>query len=121
MKRVLGDFEAVIFDDRGSIEDLLVEPLDSVTKIWTRKGGVRGNHVHNETTQWTYVISGVLRMTDGKSEISVGPREMVVHEPGVPHAWKAEENAQCLVFTRGPRSGDNYESDTYRLEEPLFP
>jgi hypothetical protein len=25
-----------------------------------------------------------------------------------------------LVFTRGPRSGEGYEDDTYRLEEPLL-
>jgi hypothetical protein len=26
-----------------------------------------------------------------------------------------------LVLTRGPRGGDDYESDTFRLEVPLIP
>ena len=40
--------------------------------------------------------------------------------PGDPHAWKALEDSECLVFTRGPRSGENYEEDTYRLDTPLL-
>jgi quercetin dioxygenase-like cupin family protein len=45
---------------------------------------------------------------------------MVVEEPGVPHAWKALGDTVCLVFTRGPRSGADYESDTTRLDKPLL-
>jgi hypothetical protein len=45
---------------------------------------------------------------------------MVEHKPGMPHAWKALEDTVCLVFTKGPRSGEGYESDTYRLDDPLL-
>jgi len=109
-------------DERGYIEDLLVTPIDSVTRIVTRAGAVRGNHVHEETTQWTYVISGRLRIvTRGLSgdvqEREYGPSEMAIELPGVAHAWKALADCTCLVFTRGPRSGAGYESDTSRLAE----
>lgn len=116
--RTLGDsFE----DERGRIQDLIVgAPIDSVTRITTVKGAVRGNHLHKLTIQWTYVLTGCLLMANGATEVSVGPGEMVVHRPETPHAWKAIEDTDCLVFTLGPRSGEQYESDTYRLEKPLL-
>jgi quercetin dioxygenase-like cupin family protein len=106
-------------DDRGVIQDLL-GPIDSVTRITTVEGAVRGNHVHYDTTQWTLVLSGALVVASGTVTTVMRSGEMVKHGPGMPHAWKALEDSECLVFTRGPRSGENYESDTYRLTEPLL-
>jgi hypothetical protein len=96
-------------DARGVIQDLFDgEPVDAVTHITTLKGTIRGNHYHEHTTQWTLVLSGRLLIAN--------PAMQKI----VPHAWEAIEDASCLVFTRGPRSGENYESDTYRLDEPLL-
>lgn len=106
-------------DERGVIQDLL-GPIDSVTRITTVKGAVRGNHVHERTTQWTLVLKGRLLMVTGSIRHELWPLEMAVHRPGTPHAWKALEDAECLVFSRGPRSGEDYETDTVRLEEPLL-
>jgi quercetin dioxygenase-like cupin family protein len=107
-------------DDRGLIEDLLTEPLDSVTRIFTVAGAVRGNHVHAQTVQVTYIVSGrlhVMTRAPGGPVVSrlIGPGEMIREEPGVAHAWQATEDCTVLVFTRGPRSGEGYESDTTRL------
>lgn len=107
-------------DHRGWILDLLVEPIDSVTSILTYKGQVRGNHVHAKTKQWTYVVSGWLLVAHGTDEEEVLPGRLIYDAPGVPHAWKALEDTHCLVFTRGPRSGPDYEKDTERLDEPLI-
>lgn len=107
-------------DHRGVIQDILTEQIDSITRIRTVQGAVRGNHFHKETTQWTYVLNGMLIITDGSHDVWVGPGEMVVHRPGEPHAWKATVDTDCLVFTRGPRSGADYESDTFRLAKPLI-
>ena len=112
-------------DHRGVIQDLLTEPLDSVTEIFTRKGAVRGNHTHNETVQWTYVATGVLRSvrldpSGVKADITFGPGSLIKEPAGWPHAWQAVEDTTVLVFTRGPRSGENYENDTQRLEVPLL-
>lgn len=106
-------------DERGLIHDWF-GPLDAVTHITTVKGAVRGNHLHERTTQWTFVLKGKLLIANGLTETKVGPLGMVKHNPGDPHAWMALEDTECLVFTRGPRSGENYESDTIRLEEPLL-
>lgn len=109
-------------DHRGVIQDWFgpAEPIDSVTHITTLKGAVRGNHVHEFTKQWTLVLSGRLLMASGRTQSEMGSGEIVMHDPGDPHAWKALEDSACLVFTRGPRSGQDYESDTIRLREPLL-
>jgi quercetin dioxygenase-like cupin family protein len=108
------------WDERGVIRDLLNEPINSVTRITTAKGAVRGNHVHRKTRQMTYVLTGCLLMANGEDVMNVGPGEMVVHEPGEPHAWRALVDTDCIVFTRGPRAGEDFESDTYRLQVPLL-
>lgn len=106
-------------DERGTIRDLVGD--SSVTAIHTVKGAVRGNHFHKATTQWTYVVSGCLEMSNGgRTTYDLEAGEVDTHEPGQPHAWRAREDTDCLVFTLGPRSGENYESDVYRLEEPLL-
>jgi quercetin dioxygenase-like cupin family protein len=112
----LGRFE----DHRGVIQDI-VGRIDSVTRITTVAGAVRGNHYHRKTTQWTLVLSGTLQMATDEGTKVMRPGEIVKHGPGVPHAWRAiGGDAECLVFTKGPRSGEDYETDTYRLEEPLL-
>lgn len=107
-------------DARGVIQDLLVQ-IDSVTEIFTREGAVRGNHTHAETKQWTYVVSGSMLTAQGlPGEVEhrlIGTGSLLYEPPGVPHAWKAMEDTTVLVFTRGPRSGEDYESDTRRLPE----
>jgi len=110
-------------DARGHIQDLL-GPVDAVTEIYTRQGSVRGNHVHMATTQYTYVAWGELLAAwtedDGPHEKAYGPGSLITEPAGVPHAWKALKDTLVLVFTRGPRSGDAYESDTHRLEVPIL-
>lgn len=107
-------------DHRGTIEDILEGPIDSVTRIFTKAGHVRGNHIHKETIQWTYVVSGELEVYSGHGTgfTVYGPGSLVTEPPAVPHAWKATQDTVVLVFTRGPRSGENYEQDTTRLPEP---
>ena len=111
-------------DERGVIQDIL-GPIDSVTHISSRKHAVRGNHIHHHTTQWTWVLSGKLAIMtqegDDEPVLTVyGPGEMATEEPGIAHAWRALEDTEVLVFTRGPRSGEAYETDTERLSEPLL-
>lgn len=112
-------------DERGVIRDLLGR-IDGVTEITTAKGAVRGNHVHERTAQWTYVVSGRMRVAaqppGGTLCIAeYGPGELFKDEPGIAHAWQAIADCRVLVFTRGPRSGEDYETDTRRLEAPLLP
>ena len=107
-------------DGRGVIQDLL-GPVDAVTRIFTKAGAVRGNHVHKLTDQWAYVVSGRLLTALGPlaPEFRM-PGDLFLEAAGLPHAWKALEDTTVLVFTKGPRSGEDYETDTERLEVPLL-
>lgn len=111
-------------DERGVIQDLLGQ-VDAVTEITTVAGAIRGNHVHQQTTQWTYIVSGRMLMAWIGDDCKPHTREakagdLITEAPGIPHAWKALEDTRVLVFTRGPRSGEAYESDTIRLEVPIL-
>ena len=67
-----------------------------------------------------HVVSGELYVTNGETQAILRPGDTVVNEPGDPHAWKAFEDTVCVVFVRGQRAGEEYESDTVRLDEPLI-
>lgn len=111
-------------DERGWIRDVTNEHWDAATRVVTYEGKVRGNHYHKKTLQLTLVTVGRLRivteMDEMRREFVLKAGEMMISPPGERHAWKALEDTHCLVFTRGPRSGPDYESDTERLEEPLI-
>jgi quercetin dioxygenase-like cupin family protein len=112
-------------DRRGSITDLIEnEEINAVTIITFERGAVRGNHFHNETTQWNYVISGRLKVLaslppDSVHETVLETGDLAVVFPLEHHALVALEDTVLAVFTRGPRGGKEYETDTYRLEVPL--
>jgi quercetin dioxygenase-like cupin family protein len=106
-------------DERGVIQDVLGR-IDAVTRITTVAGAVRGNHYHEHTTQWTLVLRGSLIMASGESRALMNAGEIVKHPPGMPHAWRAVTDSECIVFTKGPRAGRDYESDVIRLQEPIL-
>ncbi len=110
-------------DERGYIQDYL-GPVDAVTEIFTVAGAVRGNHVHQLTTQWTYIAYGRLLVAwvedDGMHTAERVTGAFFKEPAGIPHAWKALETTRVLVMTKGPRSGQAYETDTERLTVPLL-
>ena len=112
-------------DARGRIIDILAkETIDAVTIITSAKGTTRGHHYHLETTQWVYLLEGRMKvltqMPDSAVVATILERgELILTPPKERHAMVALEESTFLVLTRGPRSGQDYESDTYRLAEPL--
>ena len=118
--------ESAFSDERGKIIDLLQdESINAVTIISFTKGSVRANHYHKKTYQWNYVISGTIKLitqlpNQDKVETIMKQGDFVVTVPEENHALMAIEPSELLVLTRGPRSGNEYESDTFRLAEPLL-
>ena len=114
-------------DDRGSITDILAgENIDAVTLISFEPGAARANHYHIKTIQWNYVLEGEL-IYSSKGPFDAEAKEVTLKkgdfvESGlcVAHALKAVTASQVLILTKGPRSGEDYESDTYRLKGPLL-
>ena len=114
-------------DERGTITDLVTgETFDAVTVITSVKGAVRGNHYHHETLQVLYLLKGKIELVTQMPGEPVRSRvatagDLVRTPPVERHAIVALEDTEFIVFTRGPRAGAAYESDTYRLDEPLVP
>lgn len=112
-------------DDRGEISDILEdEIIDHITMISSKKDSIRGNHYHKKSVQYTLVLKGsfklLTQMAEGELETAIiKPRDLVFTPPLEKHAFIALEDSEYIVFTRGPRGGKNYESDTYRLTEKL--
>ena len=113
-------------DERGAITDLIeAEEINAVTLVTFCKGAIRGNHVHKHTVQYNYLLRGsielVTQIADGQRQSAVlGPGELAAVGEMEQHALRALEDSELLVFTRGPRGGKEYESDTYRLDTPLI-
>ncbi len=112
-------------DDRGEITDIMVKDnIDYVTLITSIKGSTRGNHYHKKTDQWVYILEGKIKML---TQMPDSPVVVTILEKGdlaktgfmEKHAMIALEDSAFMVFTRGPRGGEDYETDTYRLSEPL--
>lgn len=123
MKKI--NYETSHLDSRGKISDLIEnENINAVTLITITKDSVRGNHYHLKTWQWNYLIKGRLKLItkkpdDEPQELVLLPGDLVVTEPHEHHALVGLEDCEILVFTKGPRGGKEYESDTFRLEIPL--
>lgn len=107
-------------DDRGTIKDLLVTDDLSVTEITFTEGAVRGNHEHKFTTQIDKIVEGKLLMKTDKWEGEVYTLDMITHEPGTPHAYKALVPSRMISICFGVRRGEEYEKDVIRLEKPLL-
>jgi quercetin dioxygenase-like cupin family protein len=119
--------KSVFVDVRGEIIDILEgEIIDYVTLITSVKGAVRGSHYHKETFQYIYMLAGKMNLLTQVPEQEVVSTilekgDFVENPPLERHTMIALEDSVFLVLTRGPRGGDNYEKDTYRLPEPLAP
>ena len=124
MKKI--NVKPAVQDERGRIVDLLEkENINAVTLVSFRKGAVRGNHFHKKTHQWNYLLSGRIRMRaqdPPKQAVSVlmKPGDFVLTGPGERHALLALKDSELMVFTKGPRGGKEYETDTFRLKKPLI-
>ncbi len=113
-------------DQRGTIMDIFVgEPYEHCVIIYCNKGAVRGNHFHKRSAQADFMLSGKMRaycrkQGSKKVETFVMSQNDVTHwEKGEAHEFIALGKCAFISFVNGPRGGDKYETDTYRLKIPL--
>lgn len=104
-------------DFRGEITDLITEHINSIAQITFTKDSIRGNHVHEQTTQWVFVIygkiEGITKVNDKIITQIFNKGDFLVSYPGEPHAFRALEPSEILTFTAGPRAGRDFDSDTF--------
>lgn len=111
-------------DERGAITDLFYNrAINHGCIITNAPKAVRGNHYHKLTTQYTLVLNGSLNYysknadSDPVQTFTAIHGDMIVSEPGEIHAMRAgEHGCTFIAFAEGPRGGEDYESDTYRVE-----
>jgi oxalate decarboxylase/phosphoglucose isomerase-like protein (cupin superfamily) len=117
----LGMFE----DDRGLIADIFYgKNINHGCIITNKPDAVRGNHYHNHTTQYTYVLHGSLtyysQPADKSQPVSVFEAQlgdMIVSDPLEVHAMKTGPyGCTFIAFAEGPRGGQDYETDTVRVD-----
>lgn len=117
--------KSVFEDERGNIIDILEgEVIEYVTIITSKKGAIRGNHYHKESIQYTFVLKGslqILTQMPGEEARTTLLRtgDLVFSPPMEKHTLVAIEDSELLILTRGPRGGNNYEKDTFRLAKSL--
>ena len=101
------------------------EPYQHCVIVYSNKGSIRGNHFHKKSQQTDFMLFGSMQAYSRKRgskkvEKFVVKKNDVTHwEKDEAHEFIALEKCAFLSFVNGPRGGDNYESDTYRLKIPL--
>ena len=117
-------------DERGSISDIFYKTkIDHVAIIKTKDSGriIRGNHYHKHTTQHIFMTKGWLRywyknLGDNEPSKYVDVKEgFIVSTPPLEiHALECFLKNDFIVFSTGLRGGEDYESDTFRVESIIL-
>lgn len=119
VKKIKPAFE----DERGSIFNVLEEPISHVAIITSKKGSIRGNHYHPNQIQYVYLISGSYESIsrsiskDSKEEkIVVEPGDLVITPPMVAHAMRFLKDSAMLNLTTGGRDTHNLPEHTKKYK-----
>jgi hypothetical protein len=76
------------------------------------------------TTQYTLILNGTLTYYSQPVDLSqpvqtfvAGHGDMIISEPNEIHAMRVgDHGCTFIAFAEGPRGGEDYESDTYRVD-----
>ncbi len=111
-------------DKRGEIFDILEGDVRHTGMVtFSGKGIVRGNHYHKKSTQYTYVLSGRIKLVVSpikggkKSEFLLKPGSFAKIPPRIIHTYKSLTKAALLDMTTESRKKSGYEQDTVRVNE----
>ncbi len=117
----LKKLEPFFVDERGSIYDIVEAPVGHVGLVTFTKGAIRANHYHLESTQYSLVLSGTIKVTTSEVDGS-NKQESILEEgmlstvaPYIVHTYEALSEAKMLDITTLSRAADGYEKDTVRM------
>ena len=112
-------------DERGTIADLFAKAnMNSACLISNAPGAIRANHYHKETTQYTYIVAGTTEYfskpvdsDEPAQRFEAKSGDFIISEPNEIHALRAgTAGCVCIALAEGPRGGEEYESDTFRVD-----
>ena len=111
-------------DDRGSIFNIIHNPVGAVAIITSKTDTVRANHWHREDAHLCYVISGSIEYYERPVGSKVEPRRFVIKSgeafytgSRMEHAMHFLEDTVFLTLGRLSRTPTDYENDLVRLTE----
>jgi hypothetical protein len=99
-------------DHRGVIQDVFGK-IDAVTRITTVAGPSAATTSTTKTTQWTLVLSGACSWRAATAEPLMGRARSSSTSRASRTRGRRSRTASASCSRRGPRSGEDYESDTH--------
>jgi dTDP-4-dehydrorhamnose 3,5-epimerase len=118
-------FDKKIFKDkRGLIADIIYNTsINHIAYLTTKNNGIRGNHYHKKTIQYTFVLEGRIRYYFKKklakkvSILNLKKGDLIKSNANEIHAFKTlSKKSVMLALTAGVRGGKDYEKDTFRVD-----
>ena len=110
-------------DKRGLIADVIYNTkINHIAYITTKKNGIRGNHYHKKTIQYTFVLDGRIKYfyknksAKKVSQLVLKKGDLVKSKFNEILAFKTlSKKSVMLALTAGIRGGKDYEKDTFRV------
>lgn len=131
VKRVLaGDYpespivplpEHPFIDDRGVIQNLFLDTVNSVSMIISKRGSVRANHYHKDW-HFCYLVSGKLAYyereigdTTIERPLIIEPNTLFFSPPMKEHSMLFLEQSLLITFQNSVRTHENHENSVVRV------
>jgi len=117
-------------DFRGCLKKILKKSsmdkgldIEEAYVLYSKKGAVRGNHYHKETTEYFCVLKGSVKFSlkefdkDDIEEISIDERDNIVVEvpPFTAHAIINEGDENAIILVLSTKEYDENYTDTYKM------
>ena len=118
-------FDKKIFkDNRGLIADIIYnKSVNHIAYITTKKNGIRGNHYHKKTVQYSFILEGKINYYSKFKKnkkvkiIALKKGDLIKSKINEIHAFKTiSDKSIMLAITAGIRGGKDYEKDTFRVD-----
>jgi len=114
---------APFVNHNGSIQNLVLKPMRSVTALTSVKGAVRANHYHKTDWHYTYVASGrvayyerAIGAEDVPEPTVYGPGQMFFTPPLREHTMVFLEDSLIITMAKNVRSHEEHEADLVRVQ-----
>ena len=115
--------ETPFTDERGRIQPLVDETMNSAVLIFSKKGAVRANHWHKTDWHYCYVTYGEIEYhwracgeTGETQKKIIKAGENFFTPPMVEHTMVFTEDTEFICLGKNSRSQEVYEADIEKVE-----
>lgn len=115
--------DAPFVNHNGTIQNLVLKPMQSVTRLDSVKGAVRANHYHLSDWHYTAIMSGsiayyerAIGSTDLPEPTIFRKGDMFFTPPMREHAMVFLEESVIITMAKNVRSHEEHEADLVRIQ-----